>query len=96
MAKKKSAELITLLADVTIEAGSADGKSLPKFSVLAYTGGAMNVNRWSEPVVVDLAGLTEGKSIKANLDHESNQRVGHVTEVHNDGKSLTLNGVVSA
>jgi hypothetical protein len=47
---------------LTIEAGAdagADGTSkLPRFSMVAYTGGPMRIAGWRYPVVVDLAGLS--------------------------------------
>lgn len=94
MAKKTT--LITMVAEsVKIEA--AEGDSGPKkFSVIAYTGQPVNVRNYDLPVVVDLEGLTYSKSIVANLDHDQTRRVGHVTEKHNDGKTLTLGGFASA
>ena len=100
MAKAK--QIIALAAPVTIEAGaSEEGKQSPaKFNVLAYTGGilpgALRSDDGNEDVILDLAGMKNGKSLVANLDHESSQRVGNVTAIGNDGKTLTLAGIASA
>lgn len=90
-------KLIAMTAPVTIEATEADGTpKTPTFSVVAYTGGAMNLNGWDMPVVVDLAGMTFGNSLVANLDHETSKRVGHVTGKDKSGGKLVLSGLASA
>ncbi len=86
------------LADVEIVAADAESepKSGPRrFSVRAYNGGPLQVSRWDTPVVVDLKGLQMGKSVIANLHHDTTQIVGHVDAHNNDGKQLTLEGSVS-
>lgn len=98
----KAKQIIALAAPVSIQASaSEDGKPQPaKFSVLAYTGGvlpgAMRNGDEREDVILDLSGIKNGKSLVANLDHESNQRVGNVNTIENDGKTLNLAGVASA
>lgn len=88
---------IRMVADVDILAAGADGgEGNPRiFTVKAYTGAALQLNGWDLPVVVDLAGMTTAKSITANLHHNPENIVGHVTDKINDGGSLTLKGVVS-
>lgn len=95
MAKPK--QIIAMSAPVAIEAAAADGdKQQPaKFVSTFYTGGAMNVDGWDQPVVIDLAGLTPGKVLVANLDHDPTKRVGNFA-VANDGKTLVANGTASA
>ncbi len=88
--------IIAMTADVAIEAAAADSKSPPKFSVVAYTGGAMTLNGWDLPVVVDLTGMEPGKSLVANLDHDSSKRVGNVTAADIAESTLTLTGTASA
>lgn len=89
-------------APVSIEAGaSADGKASPaKFNVLAYTGGilegAFHNGDDREDVILDLAGVKNGRSLVANLDHDSKKRVGNVNAIGNDGKELNLAGIASA
>jgi phage major head subunit gpT-like protein len=74
---------------------AAEGSGPKRFKVRAYNGGAMQINAWSDPVVIDLSGMTAAKSIVANLHHESTAIVGHVDEVTNSGKRLDLGGVLS-
>ena len=70
-------------------------KSPAKFVSTFYTGGALNIAGWDLPVVVDLAGLTNGKVLVANLDHNASQRVGNFS-VANDGRSLVANSTATA
>lgn len=67
-----------------------------KFSVQVYNGGALQVNRWDYPVVIDLSGMKARKNVIANLDHDREKRVGHVTDVSNDGSKVVLEGLASA
>jgi hypothetical protein len=85
---------ITIFASATIEA-AASGKPR-RFKVDAYNGGALLVEGFHLPIVPDLAGMVADEQIVANLDHRSDKRVGHVDRVHNDGRRLQLEGIVSA
>lgn len=91
-------DVISIPADVEILAAEAtgEGKGPRKFKVLAYTGGALLVDRYDLPIAIDLAGMSFANAITANLDHDQKQRVGHVTDRNNDGRRVTLEGVVSA
>ena len=62
----------------------------------AYSGGVLRVAGYRFGVVIDLAGLSVNKKVLANLDHDSKKRIGHITDHTNDGKSLSLSGVMSA
>jgi len=95
MAKAK--QIIAMSAPVAIEAAQAEGdkKSPAKFVSTFYTGGKLSIAGWDQPVVVDLAGLTNGKVLVANLDHDASKRVGNFS-VANDGKSLVANGTATA
>ena len=82
---------------VKIEAAVAggDGKTLRRFSMTAYTGGAMTLAGWPHPVVVDLSGLAVGKKSRPILmDHDSDRIVGHTDAVGTDGL-LSVAGVIS-
>jgi len=87
--------VIGMTAEVAIKAGETEGGP-KRFDVVAYTGGMMQVEGYKLPVVVDLAGMTFGKSIVANLDHQRSQRVGNVSAHTIDGGQLTLSGYASA
>lgn len=95
---KDQENIICMTGDVSIEAAAAEGeqKGTPKFNVVAYTGGQMNLRGWDKPVVVDLEGMEFGKSLVANLDHDSSKRVGHVTGKEKMDGQLMLSGLVSA
>jgi hypothetical protein len=84
--------IIALSAPVAIE---AKAQRVPTFEATIYTGGALTLNGWDMPVVIDLVGLTTGNVLVANLDHDSTKRVGNFT-VANDGSSLKARGVASA
>ena len=96
-ASAKDRPLIAMGAavEITAAAGEGEKKSPPKFSAEFYTGGAMDINGWDLPVVIDLAGLEPSKVLVANLDHDSTKRVGNFA-VANDGKSLVANGTATA
>lgn len=93
--KLEAGNIIAMSAQVDVHA-AADEASAPRFAVNAYNGGPLTVAGFSLPVVVELSSLQMSPSVTANLDHDSGQRVGHVTAANNDGNSLTLEGEVSA
>jgi len=82
---------------VKVEAATAaDGKTLRRFGMTAYTGGAMTLAGWPHPVVVDLAGLAVGKRSRPILmDHDTGRIVGHTDAVGVESGALTVAGVVS-
>lgn len=91
-------KIIGMSAPVEITAGTPEENNhlLPaKFSSVFYTGGPLSVSGWDLPVVVDLAGLTAGNVLVANLDHDPVKRVGNF-EVMNDGTQLIANGSATA
>jgi phage major head subunit gpT-like protein len=75
----------------------ADGKpALPRFSMVAYTGGPMRLAGWRHPVIVDLAGLripTQHRPIR--LGHDAGQGVGHTDSIRVEGGKLVAAGIVS-
>lgn len=61
-----------LAASVEVEAAPAEGEAqkLRRFTMTAYTGGAMQIAGWRYPVVVDLQGVQIGKQRRPILlDH---------------------------
>lgn len=71
------------------------GEKLPTFSMLAYTGGKMDVG-FGVPVVVDLSGLkVSAKSRPILLGHDPAQIVGHTTEIKVNAGSITASGTIS-
>lgn len=98
------AQLIASTAPVEIKAAASaeEGRvqGPPTFSSLAYTGGAIPgytaTPRMPHPYVIDLASTKPAKNVHANLDHKPQQRVGHITDTRIDGKSISVDGVLSA
>jgi hypothetical protein len=96
-ANAKPKQVIAMSAPVTITAAESEGeaKGPAKFDATFYTGGALEINGWDLPVVVDLSGLSNGNVLVANLDHDSTKRVGNFS-VSNDGKTLVAHGTATA
>jgi hypothetical protein len=94
---KANHPIIAITSPVTIiAAADGDEEKTPEFDVMAYTGVAMNIAGYELPLVIDLAGVSFGKSVVANLDHDSKQRVGHVTEKNVTADGLRFKGIISA
>ncbi len=98
LAAGKQTDLITMpAAPVSIKAGMGpDGKpTAPTFEMDAYGGGAMSVEGWKFPVVVDLAGLDlTAKSRPILKDHDPAQPLGHTENITATGR-LSATGVIS-
>ena len=77
-------------------AAGADAAPLRRFSMVAYTGGAMALAGWPNPVVVDLAGLQiSARSRPILKDHNRSLIVGHTDSVAVQGSNLLVTGVIS-
>ncbi|MBL9150300.1 MAG: hypothetical protein JNM94_16545 [Phycisphaerae bacterium] len=83
------------------EAGAGEKKALPTFTMLGYTGAAVNVG-YRFPVVFDLSSMKVRETVPIMLEHGrsyaksvSQQVFGHTVAVENDGKRLRAKGVVS-
>ena len=73
-----------------------DGKEIPRFSMVAYSGGLMRIAGFTHPVVVDLGGLEiPSQALPIRLDHERRQGVGHTSRVAVDGGQLVAEGLIS-
>jgi hypothetical protein len=84
--------------DLAAEAAGAgqDKPALPRFSMVAYTGGPMKVAGWRNPVVVDLAGLAiPSQSRPIRFGHDANSGVGHSDSIRVQDGRLVAAGVVS-
>lgn len=81
--------------DLTIEA-AGDDKAVPKFSMVAYTGGPMKIAGFTHPVVVDLEGLSiDRQNIPIRLDHNPKQGVGHTDRVVIENGQVMAEGLIS-
>src|SRR6056297_1225342 len=89
------AATITLAAAEPLVEGD-DKPALRKFSMTAYTGGAMRLGGWPYPVVVDLAGMRVTRKSRPILkDHDRGSIVGHTDDITITDKSLQVAGVIS-
>jgi len=96
-AARQIGTLTTDLASVEwIEAAGDDGETKPKrFTMTAYTGGAMQVSAYGPPVVIDLSGMTARSPIPILANHDHAQIVGHADDVQIGDSALKLSGVIS-
>ena len=70
--------------------------ALPKFRMVAYTGGPMKVAGWRHPVVIDLAGLAiPSQSRPIRFGHDAAAGVGHTSAVGVEDGRLVASGVIS-
>ncbi len=87
------AQTILLAAAESEEEGKP---ALRKFSMTAYTGGAMRLGGWPYPVVVDLAGMRVTRKSRPILkDHDRRSIVGHTDDIEITDKALKVAGVIS-
>ena len=88
---------LTGTAEITAIAAGADAeKALPRFKMLAYTGGAMRVAGWRHPVVLDLAGLSvPSQNRPIRFAHDPAAGVGHTDAIRVEGGQLIATGVIS-
>ena len=88
---------LTATAHIEVEA-SGDGEStaLPRFQMVAYTGGAMRIAGWKFPVVIDLAGMSiPAQSRPIRFGHDPLSGVGHTDSIRVEQGKLMAAGVVS-
>jgi hypothetical protein len=78
-------------------AAGPDGKPpLPRFSMVAYTGGPMRIAGWRCPVIVDLAGLAiPSQNRPIRFGHDANSGVGHSDSIAVRDGRLVAAGVIS-
>jgi hypothetical protein len=96
----KPPESLDLVAAMQIDVAAADaagGKTpLPRFTMVAYTGGPMKIAGWRYPVVVDLAGMAiPSQSRPVRFGHDATSGVGHTDRIAVEGGRLIAVGVVS-
>ena len=69
---------------------------VPRFTVVAYNGGPLQLGGWDHSVVADFDTMQFGNSLIANLDHDSSRRVGHITHHSTACNRLAFEGLLSA
>ena len=98
----KPPDEVHLVAPLAITAaGESEPKGLPRFTMVAYTGGLMRITGFPHPVVVDLQGLAiQTESLPIRLDHKSTQGVGHTIRIavvwsESGGGQVVAEGLIS-
>ncbi len=87
---------IEAMADSAVEGQDAGTPRLPRFSMVAYTGGPMRVAGWRNPVIVDLAGLAiPSQNRPIRFSHDMQSGVGHTDAIKIDAGRLLAVGIVS-
>lgn len=86
-------------APVAIRAEASEGEGAPtgrpRFEMVAYSGGAMDIDGWDQPVVIDLEGMRVKGRCPILRDHDPKQIVGHTTEIDRGRGELRARGVIS-
>jgi hypothetical protein len=92
----KQPEYLTFRCPLTVEAAGEAEKQMPRFRMVAYTGGTMRINGFPHPVVVDLEGLAiDRQDIPVRLDHKPHQGVGHTQRVAIENGQVVAEGLIS-
>jgi hypothetical protein len=87
---------IEATAEGTVEGQDAEKPRLPRFSMVAYTGGPMRIGGWRYPVVVDLAGMSiPSQNRPIRFGHDMQSGVGHTDVIQIDNGKLLASGMVS-
>ncbi|MCL4743269.1 MAG: hypothetical protein KJZ54_13825 [Phycisphaerales bacterium] len=87
---------LTATAEIEVEAAAEGERALPRFRMVAYTGGAMRIAAWRYPVVIDLAGLeipSQARPIR--FGHDPAAGVGHTDAIRVEGGQLIATGMIS-
>jgi hypothetical protein len=90
---------LSLSATATIDleaAGEGATAPLPRFRMLAYTGGPMRVAGWRYPVIMDLAGLAiPSQARPIRFSHDPTAGVGHTDVIRIEAGQLVATGLIS-
>ncbi len=82
-------------SDEGVKAGEGT-PPLPRFNMVAYTGGLMRLAEWKYPVVVDLAGMViPSQNRPIRVGHNSDRLVGHTHAIAQESGRLVASGVLS-
>lgn len=88
---------LTATMQIAAAENANEGASkLPRFDMVAYTGGAMRLAEWKHPVVVDLAGMAiPSQNRPIRFGHNPDRLVGHTNAIAQDSGTLVASGVLS-
>ena len=94
-ASDASTDTVEMTADFRLMA--AGESSQRRFEILAYSGGYLPVEAYGVPVIIDLAGLEATAGVPILIDHKKSVEttLGITDEIHNDGKTLSLTGLIT-
>ena len=84
--------------NITLEALAAEGseETIPRFTMIAYTGESMRIEGWRFPVVVDLEGLSiPSQRRPVRFGHSMYAGVGHTERIAVETGRLIAEGIVS-
>ena len=97
MTEPKNISLTAVLDVQAMGDAGGDGEAkLPRFSMVAYTGGQMRIAGWRYPVIVDLSGLSiPSQSRPIRFGHDMASGVGHTDSIAVAEGKLVAAGVVS-
>jgi len=88
-------DLVAMSCQLEIQA-EASQAGLPRFSMVAYTGGKMRLGGWKHPVIVDLAGMQiPSQRVPIQYGHDMSAGVGHTESVTLEGGQLLAAGIIS-
>jgi len=100
--KTKTPDQLVLGCEVVIEAAATDGgddageERLPRFSMVAYTGGPIRTLGFAYPVVVNLDGLSIPRQQRpVRFQHSALEGVGHTDRIVIENGKLIAEGVGS-
>ncbi len=101
--KTETPDILAIGCEVAIEAAApppSDGESgegaLPRFSMIAYTGGAIRTLGFAYPVVVNLDGMSiPAQRRPVRFQHSAFEGVGHTERIAVEDGELVAEGVVS-
>jgi len=87
---------LTASAVFDLEAAGDASPGLPRFRMVAYTGGPMRIAGWRFPVILDLAGLAiPSQARPIRFGHDPLSGVGHTDAIAVDQGQLVATGIVS-
>lgn len=84
--------------NITLEALAVEGdaQTVPRFTMVAYTGESMRIEGWRFPVVVDLEGLSiPSQRRPVRFGHSMYAGVGHTERISVEAGRLIAEGIVS-
>lgn len=98
-AKAEGGQIITFSSEaidwVQAAAGDDADDKAKRFTMLAYTGGAMDIDYYSYPMVIDLTGLRAAPKLPILLIHEPHKIVGHADDVKIGATKIEVAGAIS-